>query len=153
MYINLYGYGLEFTLRQIIDVISGKNTYRPDEFKGFQNVRAYVSGSPQELKVEFLAEAYTEPHSKYLILIGNEEEEVDCSIGINGLFEKGFQKDIALSDGRTANGYFISRSEATSPNFPFKIQLKGKGEKLINMVAAMKAISHDQFACVPVISA
>ena len=43
----------------------------------FQNVRAYISSSSNQLKVEFRAEAYTEPHSKYLILLNNEEEEVE----------------------------------------------------------------------------
>ena len=151
LYINLYGIGLEFALRQIIDVIAGKNTYRPGELKGFQNIRAYISGSPKEFTVEFRAEAYTEPHSKYLILLNNEEEDVDCGTSTNGLFMKGFQKDLILSDGRSANGFHISRSEATSPNFPFLAVLKGKGEKQIEFIGAMKAISNETFACVPVI--
>ena len=35
MYINLYGYGLQFAVRQIIDVISRNNTYKPGELSGF----------------------------------------------------------------------------------------------------------------------
>lgn len=151
MYINLYGYGLEFAVRQIIDVISGKNTYKPGELSGFQNIRAYISGSSKQLKVEFRAEAYTEPHSKYLILLNNEEEDVECSALGNELFMKGFQKNIQLSDGRKGNAYLISRSEATSPNFPFQTELKAKDENSINFIVAMKAVSNDQFSAIPII--
>lgn len=80
LYINLYGYGLDFAIRQLIDVLSGKNTYQRNELNGFQNIRAYISGTSLEYKVEFRAEAYTEPHSKYLILLSNEEDEVDYSV-------------------------------------------------------------------------
>ena len=64
---------------------------------------------------------------------------------------KGFQKNIELSDGRRGNAYLISRSEATSPNFPFQTLLKAKNENSINFIVAMKAVSNDQFSVIPVI--
>ena len=98
----------------MIDVVAGKNTYRSNEVTGFQNIRAYVSGTERGMTIEFRAEAYTEPHSGYMILIDNEENEVTCSYGGRGMFEKGFQENVHLSNGEKINAFFLKRSEATS---------------------------------------
>jgi hypothetical protein len=149
LYINLYGNGLEFSIRQMIEVASGKNTYKPGELSGYQNVRAYISGTERKIKIEFRAEAYTEPHSKYLILHENAQDELECSAPSTGMFLMGFQENLLLNNGSKFNGFTISRSEATSPRFPFIVDLSAKTEKPIKFVGAMKADSDESFVLIP----
>lgn len=153
LYINLYGIGMDFAVRQMVDVASGRNTYRADEVAGFQNVRAYASGTNREMTIEFRAEAYAEPHSKYMVLLDNEEREVSCSYGgAAGLFLMGFQKHVNLNNGETCNAFHISRSEATSPGFPFVVQLSASSDAKISLKYTMRAITKDSFKMVPLIS-
>ena len=42
---------MEFAVRQMVDVASGRNTYRADEVTGFQNVRAYATGTNHEIAI------------------------------------------------------------------------------------------------------
>lgn len=74
IYIDIYGNGLEVAIRQMIDVISGNNTYRKEA--GFHNVRAYVKQEKNALTIEFRTEVYMEPHSRFLILINNLKNEI-----------------------------------------------------------------------------
>lgn len=150
LYINLYGYGLEVAIRQMIEVASNKNTYLPGQMDGFQNIRAYVSGTNRNMTIEFRAEAYTEPHSKYLILIKNKETEVSCSAKNNIIFFHGFQTGV-LGNGNKYNAISISRSEATSPGFPFVVELSAEKENVVVFIGAMRADSNDSFISIPVI--
>lgn len=152
LYINLYGYGMEVALRQMVDIASGKNTYRPETVSGFQNIRAYVSGTDREVTIEFRAEAFTEPHSKYMVLIENTEDELSCAlVSSPSMFMMGFQKDVCLSSGEKFNAFQISRSEATSPRFPFVIKLSASGVRPVSLRFAMRADSADSFVGVPLI--
>lgn len=75
MHIDYSGQGSEITIRQMIDVIEGNNTLRPDRIQKFQNIRAYVKEKDDATIVEFQAQVYMEPHSNYLILLDNKKEE------------------------------------------------------------------------------
>lgn len=79
LYIDLYGKGQEIALRQMIDVVSGSNTFREKDVQVFQNIRGYVSEIENGCRIEFRTEAYMEPQSKFVVLVGNNEEELECS--------------------------------------------------------------------------
>jgi hypothetical protein len=149
LYINLYTYGLDFAVRQMIEVASGQNTYKPGNSDEFQNIKAYVSGSKERLKIEFRAEAYTEPHSKFLILHENAKDEVECRALSTGLFESGFSEKVQLSDGRCFNAFQIGRSEATSPKFPFIVEFLAKAGHFTKFIGVMRAVSHESFQVIP----
>jgi hypothetical protein len=149
LYINLYGNGLDFALRQMIEVASGKNTYRPGELVGFQNAKAYVSGTRQKMKIEFRAEVYTEPHSKWLIVCENIENDLSCISPNSNMFHVRFHKNISPCGRKNLNAFSISRSEATSPKFPFAVELTARAETPIKFVEARKAVSEEEFALIP----
>ncbi len=151
LYINLYGCGIEFAVRQIIDVVLGKNTYKPEDVRVFQNIRAYISGADRQMTIEFRAELYAEPHSKYLILIDNNEDEVSCEAPNVGVFEHCFHKDVPLSNETTVNAIEISKSEATSPGFPFIVVLSASGENPILFRGVRRAKSTRSFVKIPTI--
>lgn len=151
LYIDIFTQGFETGLRQMIDVASGRSTYRPSGDASFQNVRAYLSRSPGAIQVEFRAEAYMEPHSRYLILLENTENEVSWTAVGEGQFESGFNAGISLNDGRVVNGLLMARQSATSPGFPFVTEVKSKGNAEIKFIGAMRIAARDQFIGIPVI--
>jgi hypothetical protein len=153
LYIDVFTQGLETGVRQMVDVISGRNTYQSASIEGFANIRAYVRRSPDKLVVEFRAEAYMEPHSRYLILFGNTEDQLSWAAPGEGVFESGFNKNITLNDGRKVNALLMARSSATSPGFPFIVEISSKQNAAIQFLGAMRIVSRDQFGGIPVIEA
>jgi hypothetical protein len=94
LYVDIYTQGLEIGLRQMIDVINGVNTFRAGEVQQYQNIRGYVTRLDNGYRIEIRAETYMEPHSRYLILIKNSEDEVTYSVE-EGQYESGFSKDVS----------------------------------------------------------
>ncbi|NCP77520.1 toll/interleukin-1 receptor domain-containing protein [bacterium] len=78
LYIDIFGKGFEFGLRQIVDVINNKNTFVQEE-QTYENVRGFIlpTSKDTELHLEVRAEIYVEPISKYILLTENQEDEVE----------------------------------------------------------------------------
>ncbi len=125
LYIDIFGQGLECAARQIIDVISENNTYHKVE-NGFHNIRAYLTQKENQLLIEFRAEVYMEPHSRYLILLENSRDEIDYKAVGECSYEVEFQEKIQLSNGITSNAISFTRNTATSPHFPFIVEISSK---------------------------
>ncbi len=151
LYIDIFGQGLENGIRQIIDVIQGRNTYKFGA-QTYQNVRGYITEGIKELIVEFRAETYFEPISRYLILIGNTEEEVKVECQSDGMFRCGFNTDIQLDNGLIANCINLGVDRGTSPGFPFIVKLIQLKEKPIEIRGLMRAIKQDQYLLIPAIT-
>ncbi len=151
MYIDYSGQGSEIAIRQMIDVIQGNNTFRPDRIQQFQNIRAYVSEKDDATIVEFRAQVYMEPHSNYLILLDNKKEELKWSAVSESLYLEEFKDEIILNNGRKFAALYMGRSIPTSPGFPFTVELKSKTNAKINFRGAMKAISKNRYNMIPVI--
>ena len=73
LYIDLFTQGLEIATRQMLDVVRGQNTYRPSE--KVSNLIAEVVNKGQNALVEIKALYYMEPHSRYLVVVDNNEED------------------------------------------------------------------------------
>ncbi len=151
LYIDLFGQGLETAVRQMIDVASGLNVYRSAPQQTFENIRAYVMRSGPKVTVEFRAEAYMEPHSQFLILLDNAEAEVAWTAPGEAMFNNGFNSQVTLNNGGKANALAIGRASATTPGFPFVVELTPKGAQPVKFLGAMRLRSRDQYASLPVI--
>ena len=126
LYIDFNNVGYEIALRQIIDVINGKNVFKDGKIHLFQNIRAYITLiGGGGLRIEFRAEVYTEPQSKYVIDLGNNIDDISCEV--EGLSLPIIQlKNCKSPNGNAYNGFIVSRPNATSPGFPFIVNLKFK---------------------------
>lgn len=154
LYIDYFGHGPETAVRQIIDVVSGNNTYQPGSpGTGFHNVRAYVSTAGGIVTIEFRAHAYMEPHSRYLILLNNDEGDLSWKAPGEGMFEAGFQKDVTLDDGRQVNALLMARASPTTPGFPLVAELTPSPDKQIRLVGVMRIVGRDRWEGIPVIGA
>lgn len=149
LYIDVFGQGVETAIRQMIDVASNKNTYQPQI--GFQNIRAYAKFEKTRLHVEFRAEVYMEPHSKYVILVDNFRDELEVKAIGEAMFHQGFQENILLNNGDITNVILIARESATSPNFPFVIEVTAKNQSIINLKGISRFTSRDRFEAIPII--
>ncbi len=150
LYINLYGDGLDIAIGQMIDVVSGKKIYNSGKINDFQNVKAFVSGSNKKMRIEFRAERYAEQHSQYLILHKNDEAELSCSTE-ESFYELRHIKDLVLNSGDKFNAIIISRSKATSPNFPFILELSTKTKNPILFQDVMRANAANSYTSIPII--
>ena len=148
LYIDIYRQGLEPAIRQMIDAASNKNNYVASN--GFQNIRAYVNQDEQLTTVELRAEVYMEPHSKYLILVDEQQDELEFKAIGESQYENGFFKDLVLENGLKSNAISIGRPSATSPKFPFIVEIKTLKETL-NLKGVMRAVSRDSFETIPMI--
>lgn len=148
LYIDVFGCGLENSIRQMIDVINRKNTYI-SQSKTYENIRSYIKIiSDFEIFIEFRAETYMEPISRYLILVNNDEVDLTVKCESDPMFNHGFG-NITLNNGLTCNAVVVSSTRATSPGFPFKFRITSN--KQIQFIGVMRAITDEQYRMIPFI--
>lgn len=147
LYIDVFGKGLENAIRQMIDIINGANTFSSLN-QTYENVRAYIKkNSSSEMLIEFRAETYMEPISRYAILVKNEENDIIIKCESDAMFTHGFNKDITLNNGLTCNALAAFSTRATSPGFPFKVKVISKTQ--IEFIGVMRAVSENEFRMIP----
>ena len=147
LYIDVFGKGLENSIRQMIDVINGTNTFSSHN-QIYENVRAYITkNSSCEIIIEFRAETYMEPISRYAILIKNEENDISITCESDSIFSQGFNKNITLNNGLTCNALAAFTTRATSPGFPFKVKVTSVTK--IEFIGVMRAVSENEFRMIP----
>lgn len=150
MYIDIFGKGFENGVKQIMDVINGKSTYEPGP-QTYENIRAYLKSKGKSLIIEFRAESYLEPQSRYLILVGNSKQDLDIKCISNEMFMHGFSENLKLNNGLETNALPVSISRGTSPGFPFVIEIIPKEGIEIKLNGLMRAISQNEYKPIPVI--
>lgn len=147
LYIDLFTQGLEIATRQMLDVVRGQNTYRPSE--KVSNLIAEVVNKGQNALVEIKALYYMEPHSRYLVVVDNNEEDLSWKLPDFNEYISGFNKNINFSNGQH-NCILIEVQSATSPHFPIKIQITAKDNNKVNILYIMHASSRRDFVGIPI---
>lgn len=151
LYVDLFGQGVETAVRQMTDVASGRNVYRSAPQQTFENIRAYVVHAGSKITIEFRADAYMVPHSQFLVLLDNTAAEVACTAPGEVVFNSGFDPQLTLSNDVKIGALAIGRASATSPGFPFIVELTPKGTKPVELRGAMRLRARDQYSGIPVI--
>lgn len=148
LYLDVYTNGFEVVLRQMIDVINGNNTYTGTATT-YQNIKANVKrASDQEVEVEFYAETYMEPISRYGIILKNEEDDIIWKCITDPFCLNGFNKDaVTLFNTFKANVLAITVQRATAPGFPVTISVKSKTR--LNFIGVLRAVSNEKYEAVP----
>lgn len=148
LYIDLYNYGFDVAIRQMIDVIDGNNTFRPQS--DFSNLVAYINRiDSKNIEIEIRAEYYLEPHSRYLLVVDNDENDLNWMLPDFNEYNSGFNNNISFSDG-SHNCILVEVDSPTSPNFPVRVNLISKNEKDVKLLYVMHATSRNGFAAIPV---
>lgn len=89
-----------------------------------------------------------EPQSIYGIILDNDKDDISYKAH-ESMFNQAFVENMILSNGNKGNLVMLSRSNPTSPNFPFSVEIGSKTK--LNVICAMKAISRDSYTMVPLI--
>ncbi len=146
LYIDLFSYGLDVAQRQIIDVINGVNTYQ--RVNEFSNLIANISRYKEKTEIEIIATYYMEPHSRYLILVNNQRDDLTWELPYFSVYESGFNENIQFTNG-IHNCLLIAVDSATSPGFPVKVVLKSRNNAVIEVLDVMHATSRTNFSSIP----
>lgn len=153
LYIDTINSGLSDTIRQIVDVIKGVNTYDSAKVEtGFHNLVAYVEEIEKGIRIEFKAEHYMEPISKYVVLVTNPQSDFTVECPGESMYESGFKEAMFTGyNGETFNAMLVGRTNPTIPGFPFPVEFKRTGEKEINIVAVMKQKTANDWKSFPLL--
>ncbi len=149
LYVDIFGKGLEYGFRQIVDVINNKNVFR-GEYQTYENIRAKINGKGDSLEIEIAALTYFEPMARFLILIDCRPEEVDIKSSSDSVRMTGAQSDIALNNGFKCNALFESVSRGISPGFPYRVEIHHKEKQPFQCFGIMRAISDSEYRMIPV---
>ena len=147
LYIDLYTHGLEVAKRQIIDVINGLNTYH--RVNEFSNLVANIYQYKDRTEIEITAIYYMEPHSRYLVLVDNQETDISWKLPDFSEYTAGFNKNIQFTNG-VHNCILFEVNSATSPRFPVKIVLKSTNNTVIKVLCVMHATTRTNFSSIPI---
>ena len=152
LYIDIYGKGLEYGLRQIIDVINKKNTFN-NEIQTYENVRGYLKQiiPNREILIEVRAETYVEPMSKYIILLQNSKLEVEVKVPSELLNPTGnnFMENIDVGDIK-CNGFYFYVSRATIPQYPIRFSVKCIKDNNLNFIGIYRAVGENTVRLIPI---
>ena len=150
LYIDVYGQGPEFAVRQMIDVVNGNNTFISGVQK-FENIRGELRKiSKFELKLTINAIAYSEPISRYYILTHNNEGEISYNVLGESMLQTGFDKNIKSSSGFITNAIYLGINRSVTPSFPIEVSLKSKN-KPISFNGALRQVSQSEWVSFPII--
>jgi hypothetical protein len=146
-YIDVAKNGLDAGLRQLLDVISGGGTYRPDD-RPFENLRAFVSQAGGEYRVdaEIRATTYMEPHSRYCVLLENGNARLSCAS--DGFVMQGGGDPLTDAEGKRVLPYMISTLRATTPGFPFRFSIND--DEAIHLHGILHAVSENKYRPIPI---
>lgn len=151
LYIDIYGKGLDFGFRQIVDVINNKNTFISTQ-QTYENVRGYIlpSSNEKEINLEIRAETYVEPMSIYILLFENSKDEIDVdSTNKIKLYRPDFKENVNVGDKYNWNGVYFRFAEPTVPGFPIKFILKEKNGSQLKFKGIMKEIAENITRIIP----
>lgn len=149
LYIDIFSQGLEVAVRQMIDVINGISTYRPIS-QTYRNVQAYAKFHESSLNITIKAETYMEPISKYIFVLDHSESEISwSSTSDNGITQSGFNTGIQWN-GKTINALYVDILRATTPSFPFFIEIKNQTGKKVQLKEILRAESTNQYTQIPI---
>jgi hypothetical protein len=154
LYIDIYGKGLDYGLRQIVDVVNSKITFDQGE-QTYENVRGYVTfiKPDKEISLEIRAESYVEPMSKYIILVENQQNEVEVKTTTSEiLYPTGetFINGIDVNDNFKCNGFYYYISRATMPGYPIRFSIKSTGDSALKFVGVFRAVGENLVRLIPI---
>lgn len=137
LYIDLYTYGFDVALRQIIDMANGINTYRPN-FSGVTNLEARANIlSGREIEVEVIAKYYMEPILHFMFETPNTQNEISYSCKDCFSFVGGFNEGVVRrQNGDVAgNAIYLAPPDPLTPGFPLTASFKALTGKDISILS------------------
>lgn len=148
LYIDIFGKGLEYGFRQIVDVINNQNTFQ-EQFQTYENVRGKIIEIENGYKIEISAITYFEPIARFLILIDCDPNDIKVNCTSDSVRIAGQNRGILLANGVLCNALFESVSRGISPGFPYCIEITSVTKNKFVCYGIMRAVSQQKFSEIP----
>lgn len=151
LYIDLYTYGLDVAIRQIVDVIDGSSTYRQPQNQ-FSNLVAYKYWDGDKLVVECHAKHYLEPISYFMYCTQMDVKNINADVKNETMYETDEEMNVKLANGVLTNGIFRSIDKGTLPQFPFVVEFSSKDKTLFDIDVVLHKVSHNKYNPIPILN-
>lgn len=132
LYLDLYTNGIDVTVRQMIDLVQGNDTFHP-KYAQVKNLSAkFLSKDERHAVIQFDAEYFMEPTPHFVFVTSNNEDEASYNCKDVSMFRSGFTKNAFTANGMIFNAVFIGFPEALVPGFPQRVEINAtKGKPLV----------------------
>lgn len=151
LYIDLYTNGFDVALRQIVDIATGSNTYRP-QFTSVSNLEARTTiNIGREIDVEVSANYYMEPIPHFLFVTPNAKREISFECKGCSMYTSSFNEGvIAIDNGRVhENAIFLAPPNLITPGFPFIAHFKALTENDIRISSVWHEVTKNNWKPIP----
>ncbi len=148
LYIDIFGKGLEFGFRQMVDVINGENVFQ-GEYQTYENLRAKIHCEEYGYIIDISAQTYFEPIARFLILIDCQPEDVVVKCTSDSLREAGSNNGITLTNGLKCNALYEAVSRGISPGFPYCVEISHRGKRSFQCFGVMRAVTDTEYRIIP----
>ncbi len=148
LYIDIYGKGLEYGFKQIVDVINGQNVFR-EQYQTYENMRAIARKKENGLDIEIAAITYFEPISRFLILIDCNPSDISIICTSDSSRTVNRFNGIRLNNGLICNALYEEVSRGLTPGFPYRVVINRKDKKPFKCYGIMRAISDQEYHMIP----
>lgn len=150
LYIDLFTNGLEVAIRQIIDVINGANTFRPNQ--SFSNLVAYKSIVGNKIIIECRALHYLEPISYFAFCTQTAPTNLRVTLPKENMCMSNQMVGARLDNGHVTNIIFRGIERGTLPSFPFIIEFSSIDGSGFDIEAVLHKTSHELYAPIPLLN-
>lgn len=147
LYIDLFSHGLEVAIRQMVDVMEGRNTFQQQ--RPFSNLKAYISKEKNKVCIECRAEFYLEPISSYLICTQHDVNDIRFNVVGESMCMNGKTTGVTLANGHTTNCISLSITRGTLPGFPFIVELESKTSLEFEIEIVMHEVKKGEYISIP----
>ena len=150
LYIDLYSYGIDVAIRQIIDVINQQNTYIPNPEK-YSNLSYDIKDDDGGKIVKLSAMDFLEPIADFMMIMDNTIKHDDVVVMVNGesSFTQGFIENASLENGMKVSGATVGLNRGLTPTMPMYVSLRLKDGSPLNIFAVLHRVSTERYAPIP----
>lgn len=149
LYIDIYGKGLAYGFRQIVDVINGQNTFH-EHFQLYENVRGKIQKIENGYSIKIFAVSYFEPVARFYITVDCATAKIRINCTSDNMREAGAHDNIKFSNGQTYNILYEAVDRGLSPGFPYCIEITNIDCQSFSCNGIMKAISQNEYRWIPI---
>lgn len=150
LYIDLFSNGIDVAVRQIIDVVNGANTFRP-ESASFSNLIAYKYREGNKLIIECRALHYLEPITSFAFMTFDDIDKILHSVPGEVAYSSGKHKEAQLDPRTKTNFITIGLGRGTLPGFPLVVEFTSSELAAFDIINVLHQVSRERFAQIPMV--
>ena len=148
LYIDLFANGLDVTIRQIVDVINGSNTYH-NPASTFHNIIAVKKRIGNKIRIECIAKYYLEPISDFAFCTQSNPDLIQAKIVSDAFEVTSIQKGAKFENGYTTNILFRGVSRGTLPNFPVIAEFSHQNDDSFDIEMVLHRKTQERYDPIP----